>query len=316
MLESYYEMLSYRRPGRSDTEERFIDKFLRPLDVEQDEYGNLYKRVGVEDRVMWSSHTDTVHSVEGMQALDIKDGYVALPKETNSNCLGADCTTGVWIMTEMIKAKVPGLYIFHRDEERGAGGSQYLADQREDIIEGVQMAIAFDRYGTNSVITHQMGRCCSDAFADSIIEQIPSFRKDPNGVFTDTAFYTHRIPECTNLSVGYQGHHGRFEIQNTTHMKYLLEKMKVLDISKLDVQRDPKKKESSSYHSYDGLPWDDEIPPWHRDNYVSVGDMMTSGKSYQDLVRANPEAAASLLTLYGITKDEFVEHCFNVKGGV
>ena len=77
-------------------------------------------------------------------------------------------------MLEMIKASVPGLYIFHRDEEVGGKGSKYISINTPEILKGIQFAIAFDRYGTTSVITEQMGgKCASREFADSIYSFLP-----------------------------------------------------------------------------------------------------------------------------------------------
>jgi hypothetical protein len=45
-----------------------------------------------------------------------------------SNCLGADCTTGVWLILEMIKANVPGVYVIHSDEEVGGKGARDMVN--------------------------------------------------------------------------------------------------------------------------------------------------------------------------------------------
>ena len=44
----------------------------------------------------------------------------------STNCLGADCTSGVWLILEMIKAQVPGVYVIHNDEEIGRIGAEYI----------------------------------------------------------------------------------------------------------------------------------------------------------------------------------------------
>lgn len=298
-METFFEMLTYRRPMDSDTEERFIEKFLGPLDVERDEVGNIWKRIGDSD-VLWSSHTDTVHAIEGMQSLNITNHMVSLAEGSNSNCLGADCTTGVYIMTEMIKANKPGLYVFHRGEERGAYGSRFIAKDKT-LLEGINMAIAFDRYGTKSIITHQgMGRGCSDKFGDSLSEQLQFLDLDTGGIFTDTANYMDIVPECTNLSVGYDGHHTPKERQNLTYLRFFIDQMIGLDTTKLVVARDPSEHD---YGWYGG--WAD---------FYGVGDDGWDQSPKEDrmtkLIKSNPAATANLLTLYGISYNELTEHIF------
>lgn len=305
-IETYFEMLTYRRPMDSDTEERFIEKFLGPLGVERDEVGNIWKRIGETD-VLWSSHTDTVHHTEGMQTLKITDKRVSLAEDSNSNCLGADCGTGVFIMTEMIKANKPGLYVFHRGEERGAKGSCHIAKDKT-LLEGINKAIAFDRYGTTSIITHQGGRCCSDKFADSIIEQFDFMSKDMNGIFTDTANYDHIVPECTNLSVGYDQHHSKSEFQDLEYLQFFIKKMIELDTNKLVVSRDPTVSyvSDTDYHLYGGWGNDFEynFHPWNEED------------EFVTLVKNNPKAAASLMKLYGISSQELLEYCFEYSGQI
>jgi hypothetical protein len=310
--DSYVELVMYRRPGRSATEEQFIQDFIDPLGCLEDDFGNRYIRIGY-DPVLWSCHTDTVHREEGTQTVRVLDNRVQIGGQSKgiSNCLGADCTTGVWIMIQMIKAKKPGLYVFHRDEESGGQGSNWIARNHPEFLKDIKFAIAFDRYGTTSIITHQGGRSCSDDFADSMIEQMPGYRKDPGGVFTDTAFYTDLIPECTNVSVGYLGHHGSGETQDLVHMNRVLELMLDLDISKLRESRDPSVQEIYTNHKYS---WSD----WYGEGYEGFDDFMTPDekiidveeKSMLALVKANPNATVSLLRLYGIGTQELLEHAF------
>src|SRR5665213_851089 len=113
-------ILGYKRPHNSRTERRCIARFLKPLGLEQDKFGNYWKRIG-DAPIMWSSHTDTVHGRKGIQKLGFaeKGSEVGIHEKETSDCLGADDGAGMWLMREMILAKRPGLYIFHRDEEHG-----------------------------------------------------------------------------------------------------------------------------------------------------------------------------------------------------
>jgi hypothetical protein len=50
--------------------------------------------------------------------------------EKMSSCLGADDAAGVWLLCEMIRAGIPGLYVFHRNEERGGRGAEFFAKHK------------------------------------------------------------------------------------------------------------------------------------------------------------------------------------------
>lgn len=233
-------MLAYRRPAGSKTERRFIREYIAPLGMTVDKLGNLYKRIG-DAPVMWSCHTDTVHRMGGMQTLEVAGNLIGIPKGSISNCLGADDTAGIWLMREMILAKRPGLYLFHRAEEIGGVGSSHIATKTPELLKGIDCAIAFDRRGTNSVITHQgYGRCCSDAFAASLCEQLMlGYKPDDTGVFTDTANYTDIVGECTNVSVGYFAEHTRDECLDMAHVLALRDALMKVDAAKLTYNRAP-----------------------------------------------------------------------------
>ena len=240
-LKDLFAMLRTMRPAWSKTENRFIREWLTPLGVSQDSVGNLFKRIG-DSPVLWSSHTDTVHWTDGPQRIERCGDLIQLAKnERRATCLGADCTTGVWIMREMILAGVPGLYIFHRAEECGGVGSSHIAKNWNLAQLGLQYAIAFDRHDKQSVITYQGGlRTASDAFAASIAVQLPGiYTTDDGGIFTDTANYAELIPECTNLSVGYMHNHTKRETQSISHALALRDAMLRIDASQFVCERDP-----------------------------------------------------------------------------
>lgn len=237
-------MMEYCRPAGTKTERMFIKKFIDPLGCEIDRVGNRIKRVGNSD-ILWSSHTDTVHRREGQQKVVLLGDYLMLgANDVQSSCLGADCTIGVWLMTEMIKAEIPGLYIFHRGEEIGGIGSSYIAKHYPSVLKGINYAIAFDRKGVSSIITHQGMRCCSDEFSYSLSNAffkagLDGFKNDTGGTFTDTANYTDLIGECTNISVGYYNQHTSKECQNVEFAFKLREALLELDHSELIYSRCP-----------------------------------------------------------------------------
>lgn len=250
MIGELIEMHKYARPGGSTYERLFSARYIKTLKgVRQDEKGNWIGQIGAAPKVLWSSHTDTVHTVGGFQTLavlaDLKpeqDQHLFLSqKEKVSNCLGADCTVGVWLMRRMYLARVPGLYIWHALEETGGHGSRHIATATPELLSGIEAAIAFDRKGTDSVITHQWGgRCASDTFGKSLSALLPgNYKLDKGGTFTDTANYSDLIPECTNVSVGYQGAHTSREQTNLGHAQRLLDALLKFDQSKLVIERKP-----------------------------------------------------------------------------
>lgn len=237
-MRSLMSMLTYARPAGSASETAFIRAFIEPLGVNRDGAGNLIKRIGTAP-VLWSCHTDTVHKTGGRQDIATYDGTVGLMAGSTSSCLGADDTAGVWLMSEMILANVPGLYIFHRAEEIGGIGSRFIADKTPALLSGIDYAIALDRKGTGSVITHQMGRCCSDAFAVSLAAALGGqFVPDDTGLFTDTANYTGLIGECTNLSVGYEKAHSAKEWLDVDFLFSLRDTLIHLDHSAIVLSRE------------------------------------------------------------------------------
>jgi hypothetical protein len=302
------EMLSTMRPHSSKAEKRFINKWIRPLGVEQDLAGNLHKRIG-NVPVLWSCHTDTVHRLAGVQAIRVDKGWIKLAPISKASCLGADCTIGVWIMREMILANVPGLYIFHRQEECGGKGSAYIADKTPHVLDGINFAIAFDRRGFDSVITHQGSRCCSQAFATSLAARLNEsgfkYRPDSSGVFTDTANYTGIIPECTNISVGYEHEHSPREKQHVHHAFDLLQAMLSLDVQSLPVSRDVGESDFSDawlYRSKGKNRFFDS--DWSTKTYDQMSELC---KDY-------PDECAEILRDYGLSEADLIDYIFEKTG--
>jgi len=120
-------------------------------------------------------------------------------------------------------------------------------DTPEKLV-GVRAAIALDRKGYRSVITHQGSRCCSDTFAHSLADGLSlGMGLDDTGLFTDTANYTHLIPECTNLSVGYERQHTAKESLDVAFLCRLLDSLLHLDTTELVIERDPAVEEMTEF---------------------------------------------------------------------
>lgn len=262
------DILSLVRVPNSAAEEYLIDHYIVPHNPEQDTYGNLFVTIGENPKVAFTAHTDTVHSAYDFnqyyvgkkgkkrtlkprdvannlerQALGVHNNVVYL--DDSNDCLGADDGTGVWIMLNLIKAKVPGLYCFYRDEESGRIGSEWSAANEPDRYADIEIMLSFDRKGITDVITHQMGsRCCSELFAEHIskaIDPAGEVAPDDSGSYTDSYSFMNIIPECTNICVGYYRQHTAFEEQDLTWAAYLVNRLIAIDWSIVPVDREPGK---------------------------------------------------------------------------
>lgn len=249
-LKSLYDICSYTRAAGSQGELAMIAKHIEPIADSKDEFGNYYKLIG-DANVIWSSHTDTVHrdSDPTKQTIYIDSTESRLFKGKDKMCLGADCGTGVWLMLQMIKANIAGLYIFHRAEEIGGKGSHWIAERTMPLE--YDQCIAFDRYGTTSIITHQGAeRTCSDDYAYDLAGVLGmDYGLDDGGSFTDSKSYSRIIPECTNISVGYYDQHSNAEYQDLNHLLKLADVLctRGNEIGKLAPYRDPSKIEMIKY---------------------------------------------------------------------
>ena len=240
MINEIMELFSYCRPMGSQTEQEFVDKFLMPVGFQRDAHQNLILTIGAKPRILFSSHMDTVHKVEGRQDLLFKDGI--LTQTSGSSCLGGDDTAGIWLMLEMIKAGIEGVYVIHYGEERGGIGSRAKAEREPEFFAGIDIAIAFDRSGYADIVTHQGGeQTASVDFAQSLAKELGgSFAPCPHGIYTDTAEYSHLVAECTNISVGYSRAHSSAEEQDVTFLMALREALLQVNWNNLVIARDPK----------------------------------------------------------------------------
>jgi hypothetical protein len=290
MITSILDMFTYCRPMGSKTEQKFINRFLAPLGFKRDKHQNLILKVGNKPRILFSSHVDTVHKKEGKQALFLKSGILT----SDGSCLGADDTAGIWLMTEMVKADVPGLYVIHHGEESGCIGSSAIAAESPEVLNGIDIAIAFDRMGYADIITHQMWRrTASDAFARSLATELGgSYAPSDEGAYTDTNEYSHIVPECTNISVGYLNQHTGRESQDVTFLMALREALLQVNWDNLVVARDPHKLE---------------------DDQGFFGGRSRRGRNsrgfdLEDLIADYPDVAADILRAMGVDEAEFARN--------
>ena len=297
-----HEYLSCVRPHDTAIEYDFIQRFI--LDrlphnsYSFDGFGNIWVTIGNDQRIAWSCHTDTVSTgyrkTKGYRPPKYNEGFYESP---DNGCLGADDGTGIWMLMRMINERKPGLYIFHRAEEIGGHGSSYSSIYETDRLLDTQCMIALDRMDYSDVITHQSGgRCCSDAFAQSLADAIGAvgdysiadentFKPCSGGIFTDTANYIDVVGECTNLSVGYFSQHTNMEIQDADFAAEMLDRLMNVDADKLTFSREAGERDFGMdcelYWSNDDMYWDDELQMWVDDCFSE--DMLNDQYSPIDM---------------------------------
>ena len=292
-MHSLIEMLKYRRPQGSKTQAKFCKRYLEPVFGKPDSHGNYILHIG-DSPLCFTAHHDTVHKKDGLQIVSVS-GDIVTTQDKDSNCLGADCTTGIWLILSMIENNIPGLYVIFAAEESGCVGSRAMAQDNPDYMKGIQACISFDRKGQESIVTHQMGlRTASDVFAVSLSQALnmPCLRPDPTGVYTDSESLVHIIPECTNVSVGYLAQHTKQESQDLFFADCLLESLIKADWQSLVIERNPVDYDNS------------------QDDYWSSFDRGFSRKGTDHLSELSglcfdyPDEIALVLDSYGITPDD------------
>lgn len=341
-------MHEYRRPHLAAAEEKFIKRFIKPLGVKRDGFGNYYKIIGDDPSVLWSCHTDTVHTIGGKQRLAHWGGTLRLAWGELSNCLGADDTAGVWMLMQMIRREIPGLYIFHRGEEVGCLGSHYFAKHNWKLVQGCDMAIAFDRRGTSDIVDHQLGRrCASKTFTESLSAGLNMGHKAAYGSYTDTATYMLMVSEVTNISVGYEGAHWKTEKLDMNHLAQLRDAVFSLKVDDLIIERDPTAVEPEPWYkrewkniTEDAEPFGvgpnahvDAQPDTMRERYKHGNGHAFNGHTYDpdqgdwvreksrlitlaDFARAFPDETADYMESLGVNAVDLRDYLDNAAGGM
>ena len=234
------------------TEDDLVEEMTRLSifpQLEKDEWGNYFTKIG-NSRTIFASHLDTAHRDQvDVNHLISKQQIVTTD---GKSILGADDKAGVTILLYLIKNNIPGLYYFFIGEEVGCIGSSQ-ASVYGQFNGHYDRIISFDRKGTNSVITHQSStRTCSDEFAKALASQLNRFenlyyKPDDTGVYTDSAEFIDSIPECTNISVGYQLEHTYKESQDLYHLNKLAQACLGVEWEKLPTKRVAGTKEYKEY---------------------------------------------------------------------
>jgi hypothetical protein len=226
-----------------------------------DEAGNLHVDNRVRNnKTLFIAHVDTVHRDTGVNKIRKTQTHWY----ADGAPLGADDGAGCAMLMHLIHSGVKGYYIFSQGEECGGIGAKHIANNNSALLKQFDRAIAFDRRGIDSVISHQgMGRCASDNFCLALASALNEhndllmYSPDDTGVYTDTAEFTDDIPECTNISVGYYNEHGERENLDIVHFTALAKAAVLVDWDALPTERDPTVPDYKSYKygNYDTAWW-------------------------------------------------------------
>lgn len=264
----YAMLLTTKRPAHTEGERLalgYIEGFVKsvnggqlPRGCHADKAGNLIVdlRLTENDTVLFSSHYDSAHRADC--GGDYVNKVAMLNATTLSGvdaCIGADDASGIYVMARMIEAGVPALYIFHAAEEVGGIGSHYIASRTPDLLKGITHAIAFDRRGTTDVVWMQGGEECADQGTAGVLAHILNqantafaYKPSDRGSFTDTKLYRHLVPECFNVSIGYDNEHTARETQDVAHLVRLAQACITLDWRSLPTWRDPSEGYNDSWY--------------------------------------------------------------------
>jgi hypothetical protein len=284
-------ILTYRRQHESEGEREFVETYFKDFKTLKNEQGEILAYIyenhnkKAKTNILWSAHIDTMHNStpELITQEVFIDAFGTAFVDSSSDCLGADDGAGVFLMLEMIDANVEGTYIFHRGEERGGWGSSQIAELHADYIKQFTHAVAFDRRGTTSIITHQRGgRCASDDIGTALIKLFgKDFQLDTTGIYTDTAEYAHLVPECLNISIGYQSEHTSAETLDTAHVLRMRDTILAYDWTRqaLPVVRKPEPRQTYSYFGAHSRAMNDDLLRYEDIMYMDYKSLLKWIKS-------------------------------------
>jgi hypothetical protein len=232
MLDLFMSATAYLTPHNHESEMYS----LLPSDAEYDEMGNAFVLRG-SNRVAFTCHLDTVGIHAPVNRI-IEGRFVRTDGNTQ---LGADDKAGLVIMLGMLDRGVEGLYCFFVGEECGCVGSAHASDHER--FTGTEIMISLDRKGYSDIITSQsFGIGTSQAFVDSLSQELAHsrlFMSESDGVYTDSNEFFGTISECTNLSVGYFGHHTLKEVQDWWFLYTLTNALCDVNQNRLVAERKP-----------------------------------------------------------------------------
>lgn len=229
--------------------------------IKSDEAGLLY-HIGKAPNTMFISHMDMVESHAYEYANKevptmLKHNDLNIWSNANGNNMGADDKAGIVVLLGLMNANVQGYYLFTRGEESGGIGAKFfVADEKnDDIINNLKKVVSFDRRGIQSIITEQGGsRCCSTKFAIHLAKLLREHGMfhlpDPTGSYTCSKEFIYRVPECTNISVGYLNEHRNSETLDMDYLAALIDNCCKINWQDIPVYKEPEEKPMPIRHSY------------------------------------------------------------------
>ena len=302
-LRGIADILRYRRAPGTKSFNQFVARVLAPVFGPADQDGNFILQIGKAPKTCWMAHSDTVERLDGKVALHIDANLVigVSPSDKTSSCLGADCGAGIWLILEMIKAKKPGLYVICAEEETGCHGARDLAAYSPDLFKGITSVISLDRHDKDGaqVITEMVcGPTCSDTYANALCDLLPGYLPSKDGILTDSMEFIDLVPNVTNISVCYQGHHTPAETLDFAALKRLRDTLVTTRFDKLPTTPRPQK--AKGYGRVLG------DYSWMRDNsdMPDVRDPMRGENRICKMIEDRPYAVAAFITDMGLSADD------------
>ena len=126
-------MLTYKRPAGSESEEEFLDVFVRPLKgnvdtFTEDGFGNIFVRVGVTNgETLFSCHTDSVHRTSGRQV-------VAYDPFLKAEDFEKEHATGMSIDELLKAADFVSIHVPLTPETKDLFNAKSIAEMKDDAV--------------------------------------------------------------------------------------------------------------------------------------------------------------------------------------
>jgi hypothetical protein len=276
-------LLRQPRPATQETVDWFAGwlKENTSLPFVKSQHDTFMLTIGKPNGVLFTAHYDTVDDIF-MGDKPLLHGWamdnaeaVALMSSPPYKCLGADDGAGIEILLSMAECGVQGTYMFFYGEEAGCLGSNAELRNNKELFKKFHLCLSFDRKGTTDIVNRMsFSRTGSEETVEYISKALGMGHKAASGSYTDAYSFEGVIPECLNISIGYENCHTQSEWLNISYMKELAIACTNVDWS---------------------------CVPAHRDTSDVV-----QGDSYDDVlevVYSQPELIAELLWAYGMEKE-------------
>ena len=93
-------------------------------------------------------------------------------------------------------------------------------------------------------------KCASEEFASGLAGELGMKHGKADGIFTDSANYVDLVPECSNLSIGYQSEHTAYETLDLEYLGKVIDRLIAVDWSKVPIVRKPGDDGRDSWRRY------------------------------------------------------------------